>query len=78
MTATNKELQQVPATGLGHQFKKGQKALNVVKATLQTAYIESYGIGDDAAIPLRNEIIKLINQCNDLSYSANEKFNQND
>jgi hypothetical protein len=77
MTATNKELQQVPAkTGLGHQFKRDQRCMNSAWEHLTRADAELLGVTN--AEQIRSDIRKLMNELEALSYSANERYNQND
>jgi hypothetical protein len=78
MTAT-KELQQIPAlSGVGHQMKADIKAVEASRTSLQKAYDDLLFVTNQDAIDLRNQILRCMIRCTDLSYSANEKYSQND
>jgi hypothetical protein len=75
----NKELQQVPPlSGVGHQFKADIKAIESSCGSLQKAYDDLLYVKGQDGITLRNDILKLVIRCTDLSYSANERYEQND
>jgi hypothetical protein len=80
MTATKEgaELQQVPKTGLGHQLKKDQKAFEAARQLFRDGMLALTGVEGSDALDIRIKAAKLMDRCEGLSYSANEKYSQND
>lgn len=65
-------------TGLGHQYKADEKAVNACKSNLEQAFTDIMFSGNEDVITLRCHIAKLIQLCDELSYSANEAYKIND
>jgi hypothetical protein len=78
MTTTSKVYGSTPEvkTGLGHQLKADQKALEAAKGSLHEAWLHLLLV--KGATSLRDEIIALGVQCNDLKAAAEDAYNQND
>jgi len=76
----NKEIQQVPATGegFGHQLKNDQKAFESCIKSLEEASMQIVKMDNPDAERLFNMISFCITKAHVLSYSANERYEQND
>ncbi len=65
-------------SGYGHQLKKDQKAFEEARQLFRDGMLALTGIAGPDALDIRIEAAKLMDRCQQLSYSANEKFEQND
>lgn len=64
-------------TGVGHQYRNEEKAINQCNSHLEDAFNSIYGLGNPDIDTLKWDIAKLQNRCAELSYAANQRFKQN-
>lgn len=63
-------------TGLGHQYRKDEKAYLACRQSLSVAYNDLRDINNSEASLIRMEIAKLENKCWELAHAAFEAYKQ--
>lgn len=62
--------------GLGHQYKKDEKAMNACNSSLTQAFEDLKDVKNADVDMLKFDIVRLINRCIQLAYSAREAQKQ--
>jgi hypothetical protein len=63
-------------SGLGHQYRKDEKAINACKSSLSQAHDDLKDVDNVEISLLRMDIVRLINKCIHLAYSARQAQKQ--